>query len=243
MSKQLLKRKNLVAGLLLISGLIMLLPPQLSWADKKRAENSVEARYAYTMGYRIGQMLRGQGIDKLDNDNFLKGLNDFLDGNEPRLDEVEMNDAVTSYHQHRQQEKKRDPRHNLLEGTAFLEQNSQREGVSVTASGLQYEILKSDSGPKPGPKPGPEDKVQVHYHGTLINGDVFDSSIKRGKPVEFELDGVVPGFREALTMMQVGEKWRIVLPPSLAYGARGVAGVIGPNATLIFDIELLAIEP
>ena len=126
---------------------------------------------------------------------------------------------------------------NLESGNAFLEQNKGRNGVSVTESGLQYEVLKQGSGEKP----GDADQVRVHYHGTLIDGTVFDSSVDRGEPVVFGVNQVIPGWTEALQLMPVGSKWKIYLPANLAYGEQGAGNDIGPNSTLIFEVELLEI--
>ena len=126
---------------------------------------------------------------------------------------------------------------NLKAGEDFLEQNKKREGVMTTASGLQYEILSEGSGAKP----KATDKVKCHYHGTLINGSIFDSSVQRGQPATFPLNMVIKGWTEALQLMPVGSKYRLFLHPSLAYGERQTGSVIGPNSTLIFDVELLDI--
>jgi len=126
---------------------------------------------------------------------------------------------------------------NLEEGNAFLEKNKAREGISVTESGLQYEVLKEGDGPKP----SATDKVRVHYHGTLIDGTVFDSSVERGEPAVFGVNQVIPGWTEALQLMPVGSKWKIYIPSDLAYGERGAGNDIGPNTTLIFEVELLEI--
>jgi len=126
---------------------------------------------------------------------------------------------------------------NLKAGEDFLEQNKKREGVMTTASGLQYEVLTEGSGAKP----KATDKVKCHYHGTLINGSIFDSSVQRGQPATFPLNMVIKGWTEALQLMSVGSKYRLFLHPSLAYGERQTGSVIGPNSTLIFDVELLDI--
>lgn len=126
---------------------------------------------------------------------------------------------------------------NLKEGEDFLAANKEKPGVNTTASGLQYEVLTEGSGPKP----NATDKVKCHYHGTLINGTVFDSSVQRGQPATFPLNMVIKGWTEALQLMPVGSKYRLFLHPSLAYGERQTGAVIGPNSTLIFDVELLDI--
>jgi len=128
---------------------------------------------------------------------------------------------------------------NLEEGNAFLEKNKARAGVTTTESGLQYEILTAGTGPMP----TAADQVRVHYHGTLIDGKVFDSSVDRGEPVVFGVGQVIPGWTEALQLMPVGSKWKIYLPAQIAYGERGAGGDIGPNAALIFEVELLEIVP
>lgn len=126
---------------------------------------------------------------------------------------------------------------NLKAGEDFLEQNKKREGVMTTATGLQYEVIKEGSGAKP----KATDKVKCHYHGTLINGTIFDSSVQRGQPATFPLNMVIKGWTEALQLMSEGSKYRLFLHPSLAYGERQTGAVIGPNSTLIFDVELLEI--
>ncbi len=126
---------------------------------------------------------------------------------------------------------------NLEAGNAFLEENKSRDGVNTTASGLQYEVITEGTGPKP----TADDRVRVHYHGTLIDGTVFDSSVDRGEPAVFGVTQVIPGWTEALQLMPVGSKWKIYLPSGLAYGERGAGADIGPNTALIFEVELLEI--
>ena len=126
---------------------------------------------------------------------------------------------------------------NLAKGKAFLEANANEEGVQVTESGLQYKVIEEGTGDKP----VATDTVKVHYCGTLIDGEKFDSSYDRGTPAQFPVNGVIQGWVEALQLMGEGAKWKLFIPPELAYGARGAGGVIGPNAALIFDVELIAI--
>lgn len=126
---------------------------------------------------------------------------------------------------------------NLEEGNAFLEENKSREGVKTTASGLQYEVITEGDGPIP----SADDRVRVHYHGTLIDGTVFDSSVERGEPAVFGVGQVIPGWTEALQLMPVGSKWKVYIPSDLGYGERGAGADIGPNTTLIFEVELLEI--
>jgi len=127
---------------------------------------------------------------------------------------------------------------NATAGEAFLKQNAGKPGIVQLPSGTQYEILKEGNGPKP----GPTSEVSCHYHGTLIDGTVFDSSVQRGTPASFPLNRVIKGWTEALQLMPVGSKWRLFLPPSMAYGDRQAGATIGPNSTLIFEVELLGIK-
>jgi len=212
--------------------------PATVYADNGEAKESFESRYAYTMGYRMGQSLKSQGINNLDTPAFNKGLEDALKGNKSRLDDLEMNDAMSSYPAHVKRLRKQDIHGNLARANAFLAENASREGVRTMRSGLQYEVLRKGSGKQP----SMSDTVKVHYHGTFIDDEVFDSSTARGEPADFNLKKVIPGFREAITNMQVGEKWKIYVPPTLGYGVRGVPGSIGANELLIFEIELLEIR-
>ena len=127
---------------------------------------------------------------------------------------------------------------NVAKGKAFLEENKKKAGVQTTASGMQYIVMKEGTGAKP----GLNDKVTTHYHGTVIDGTVFDSSVERGQPASFPVSGVIPGWTEALQMMPVGSKWKLFLPSELAYGERGAGGKIGPNSVLVFEVELLSID-
>jgi FKBP-type peptidyl-prolyl cis-trans isomerase FklB len=127
---------------------------------------------------------------------------------------------------------------NKAEGEAFLAENKKKEGVKTTPSGLQYKVIK----PGKGKKPKSSDTVTVNYRGTLIDGTEFDSSYKRGQPATFQVSGVIPGWTEALQLMEEGAKWQLFIPSNLAYGERGAGGVIGPNATLIFEVELISIQ-
>lgn len=217
--------------------LVSLLPIYV-YADKQDLRNSIESRYTYTMGYRIGQMLKAQDMKKLDEDSFLQGVRAALNDEKPRLDEVEMKDAVFSYQQYMKRQHKHDPVWNLAQSKSFLEKNKSKPGIIELPSGLQYQVINTADGKQP--EAG--DRVLVHYHGTFMSGEVFDSSVERNEPAEFKLKGVIKGFSEALSRMHVGEKWRIFVPPSLAYGKRGSPGSIGPNELLIFELELLAIK-
>ena len=129
---------------------------------------------------------------------------------------------------------------NTKKGADYLAANAKKDGVKTTASGLQYKVMKA--GPDGGKSPKATDTVKVHYHGTLIDGTVFDSSVQRGEPISFPLNGVIPGWTEGVQLMKVGDKFQFTIPSALAYGEQGAGGAIGPNSTLIFEVELLAIE-
>lgn len=155
-------------------------------------------------------------------------------GEEAALTDEQANELVRKFFESASE---REAQKALEEGNAFLEKNKAREGVTTTESGLQYEVITAGTGEKP----AATDQVRVHYHGTLIDGKVFDSSVDRGEPVVFGVNQVIPGWTEALQLMPVGSKWKIYLPSNIAYGERGAGGDIGPNSVLIFEVELLEI--
>jgi FKBP-type peptidyl-prolyl cis-trans isomerase FklB len=170
-----------------------------------------------------------------------RGISDALAGSQPALTDKEIEatiEAIQKIVQDRRQEMaKKLARKNTDEGDRFMAANAKNEGVKTTKSGLQYKVHKEGTGAIP----KATDLVRTHYHGTFINGEVFDSSVRRGKPAVFPVNGVIPGWTEALQLMKVGSKWQLVVPPDLAYGETG-SGDIPPNATLIFEVELLGIE-
>lgn len=190
---------------------------------------------SYAVGVLWGQNLKQQGLGDVNAGTVGQAIGAVLAGKEPIIDIKSANDMVKN---HINQKKEMQKQKNLEEGREFLSKNKERKGVMVTASGLQYEIMNEGSGPTP----TAADKVRVHYHGTLIDGTVFDSSVERGEPITFPVTGVIPGWVEALQMMQVGAKWKLFIPSNLAYGERGAGAQIGPNAALIFEVELLGIE-
>ena len=191
---------------------------------------------SYSLGYTIASNVNEQFDDGLDNAAFLTGIRDGFAGHDSQVDEETAQAAMAALAEKQQAAAVAQADSNLEVGERFLAENGAREGVTTTASGLQYEVLTAADGPKP----GPTDTVTTHYHGTLIDGTVFDSSVERGEPAKFPLNGVIPGWTEALQLMSVGAKYRLYLPANLAYGARGNRG-IAPNSALIFDVELLAI--
>ncbi len=215
-------------------------------ADAKPAAVPME-KISYLMGREIASMQNGQlgqqGL-KIDAENFAQGAKDGLSGAKAKYTEAELEEAYKAFQAHmagaeekRQGEMKVGNENAKAEGAKFLEENKKRKEVTTTASGLQYEILKAGDGPKP----AATDTVSVHYKGTLINGKEFDSSLKRGEPAKFQVQGVIKGWVEALQLMPVGSKWKLAIPSDIAYGERGAGGDIGPNETLIFEVELLGI--
>lgn len=206
----------------------------MSLAQKKPKLKTELDSVSYSLGLSIGHNLVQQGLDDLNDDLFVQGVMTVLEGAEEHLTQEQSQDILVKYFRSLQEKQQQA---NVEAGKSFLEDNKKREGVVALESGLQYEILKEGSGTKP----KATDKVRTHYHGTLIDGTVFDSSVERGQPAEFPVNGVIKGWQEALQLMPVGSKWKLYVPPHLAYGERGAGGVIGPNATLIFEVELLEI--
>ncbi len=213
--------------------------------DKKTeaapAPEVTPANVSYAYGTMIGKQLKQMGVT-LDQAELAKGISDTLDGKKPRLSQAEAQKVIMAFQEQKMKEDQANAAgaaaKNKEEGAAFLAKNGKREGVTTTKSGLQYEVMKQGDGAKP----AATDTVKVHYHGTLLNGTVFDSSVERGEPTTFPLNGVIPGWTEGVQLMNVGSKFKFAIPSDLAYGDRGAGGDIGPGATLIFEVELLAIE-
>ncbi|MFT4731420.1 MAG: FKBP-type peptidyl-prolyl cis-trans isomerase FklB [Gammaproteobacteria bacterium] len=199
--------------------------------------STVESQASYGIGYQMGEQLASNPFDGLDVETVLTGLTDGFSRAQSQVDNNDLRAAFTEIHERMQAAKQEQFAGAVEEGVKFLAENGQREGIVTTESGLQYEILTAGNGDMP----TAASTVRTDYHGTLINGDVFDSSYERGQPAEFPVGGVIKGWTEALTMMPVGSKWRLYVPHDLAYGEQGAGGAIGPFSTLIFDIELLDI--
>lgn len=195
---------------------------------------------SYALGTVIAGQIKQQGL-KVDIAELTKGLTEALEGKKGRLDEAQCRQVIMVFQQQQMKEQQEKAAtsagKNKEEGAAFLAKNGKREGVVTTASGLQYEVLKQGDGAKP----KATDNVKVHYHGTLLDGKVFDSSVNRGQPFSTPLNRVIAGWTEGLQLMPTGSKFKFFIPADLAYGAPG-QGDIGPNATLIFEVELLGIE-
>ena len=191
-------------------------------------------RVSYSIGINVATSIKSEGLDSINSFYISKGFQDVFENKDLAINIEESNKIIGEYFN-----KKQDAKNQRLaiDSKIFLEQNKQKDGVMTTKSGLQYLILSEGRGNNP----TLNDNVTVHYHGTLIDGTIFDSSVDRKQPATFPLNGVIPGWQEALQMMSIGSKWKIFIPSELAYGESG-AGAIGPNSTLIFEVELLSIN-
>lgn len=203
--------------------------------------DTLTQRLSYIVGENMARQLQNDGLD-LDPEALVLAVNDVMAGNPSRLSDADKRSTVEQV-QRVSQEKQmaaqaEQSAKNKAEGAAYLAENGKKEGVIITDSGLQYKSLVAGSGAKP----TRSDRVKVHYKGTLIDGTVFDSSYDRGEPIVFPVTGVIAGWIEGLQLMQVGSKFELVIPSQLAYGANGSGPVIGADATLIFEVELLGIE-
>lgn len=198
---------------------------------------STEALASYAIGRQIGEQLTAQPFPGLLPEALLAGLGAVLRGETVPYKDEELHGALDEINRRMQRMQKQQANAMAQAGEAFLKQNAQRDTVTVTASGLQYEVLQAGAGATP----GPDSRVRVHYHGTLVDGTVFDSSRERGEPLEFPVNGVISGWTEALQLMQTGARWKLYIPSELGYGARGAGGAIGPYSALVFDVELLAV--
>ena len=191
-------------------------------------------KVSYALGLSIGQNFRASGFDEINLDDFLSGVRDVLEGSEPQMSYDEAKVVINDYFQ---EVRRKAVQQNKEAGEEFLKINGHKTGVVTLPSGLQYEVIKMGEGEKP----ALTDTVECHYHGTLINGQVFDSSMDRGQTAKFPLQGVIKGWTEVLQLMPVGSKWKVTIPSDLAYGDRGAGEMIQPGSTLIFIIELIAI--
>ena len=232
-----------MASIVLVSGCKPASDDSAAAPEQTPAElTGEEARYSYAMGANLGARLKAQNV-AVDAESFARGFNDGIQGGETAMTQDEMVQALQDFQQ-QQMEKmsvqlEAQAEKNKQEAEAFLAENAKKEGIVTTDTGLQYKVLTEAEGDRP----GVNDVVNVHYRGTLLDGTEFDSSYARGAPVKFPVDGVIPGWTEALQLMPVGSKWQLFIPSKLAYGPGGTSGgPIGPNAALIFEVELLSIE-
>jgi FKBP-type peptidyl-prolyl cis-trans isomerase len=214
----------------------------LAQAEDQASLKDPKDRLSYSIGVDIGQRLKSQSIE-VDPEMLSKGIKDIYTGGKPLMTEQEVRDTLAAFQKDMIAKQKERAKvigeKNKKEGEAYLEANKKKEGVKVLPSGLQYKVITEGKGKTP----KLTDTVTVNYKGTLIDGTEFDSSYKRGQPATFAVDKVIPGWTEALQLMKEGAKWQIVVPSALAYKEMGAGNLIGPNATLIFEIELISFKP
>lgn len=196
-----------------------------------------EAKASYGIGRQMGEQLAANPFEGVVNSAVAAGLIDALEGKESTVSRADLEAAFGVISQRMQEAQAAKAKELAGAGEAFLAENAKKAGVTTTASGLQYEVITQGEGATP----SATSRVKTHYHGTLIDGTVFDSSYDRGQPIDFAVNGVIAGWTEALQLMSVGSKWRLYVPYNLAYGERGAGAAIGPFSTLIFDVELLDI--
>jgi FKBP-type peptidyl-prolyl cis-trans isomerase len=212
-------------------------PP--SEGEKPELKSNSE-KASYSIGLNIGKNMRNQGIE-LELKTFVKGLEHGLSGGKALLTDAESREVMMDFQKEmmakQAERKKGQAEKNKKEGEAFLAENEKKPGVTTLPSGLQYKVITQGTGEKP----KATDTVTTHYRGTLINGTEFDSSLSRGEPAKFQVGGVIKGWTEALQLMPVGSKWQLFIPAALAYAERGAGNDIGPNAVLIFELELISI--
>ena len=217
--------KKIILSLILIMGITSINAQNL---------NTEMEKVSYSLGVNVAKSVKNQGLTNIDSEAIAQAFTDVFEGNELKISEQESNLILQDYFGKLAKEAQSA---NVEAGQKFLAENAKRDGVTTTATGLQYEVLAQGSGDSP----KETDQVTVHYHGTLIDGTVFDSSVERGQPATFPVNGVIPGWVEALQLMKPGAKYKLFIPSNLAYGERGAGGSIGPNATLIFEVELISI--
>lgn len=234
------KRVSVKFGL--VAAMVFLLAAGQACAGDQVTLKTQKDKISYIIGLNIGMNMKRQSVD-VDTGLLLKGLKDGLSGAKPAMSEDEMRAVMTSFNKEMKkkhdEEVKKVSEKNKKEGEKFLAANKKKKGVVTLPSGLQYKIITKGKGKSP----KLNDIVTVNYRGTLIDGKEFDSSYKRGKPASFPVGGVIKGWTEALQLMKPGSKWELFIPSDLAYGPRGAGNIIGPNATLIFEVELISVKP
>lgn len=211
-------------------------------AAEKPAIEPQKDKESYSIGFQVGTGMKTDGVD-VNVEKLIEGLRDAVEGKEAKLGTEEMKKLITDLRKRvrEAQKKKVDDKvaKNLSEGRAFLAENKKKEGVKTTESGLQYKVIKEGDGRTP----KATDTVTVHYKGAFIDGKEFDNTYERGAPEQLQLEGIIPGWAEALQLMKAGSKWQLILPSDLAYGREGQGSRIPPNSVLIFDVDLLSIGP
>lgn len=222
---------------LLIVSIALIFSSCTDTASYKTPETEME-QVSYIIASNMAKNLKSQGLDSINASAVAQAFTDVFEGNESAISEEESNEIMKNFSEKmmaRQAEKSAKANE---AGKAYLAENGNKEGVIITTSGLQYEVINSGDGAKP----TTADQVTVHYHGMLTDGTVFDSSVDRGQPATFGVTQVIKGWTEALQLMSVGDKWKLTIPSGLAYGDQGAGGMIGPGATLVFEVELLGIN-
>lgn len=191
-------------------------------------------KFSYAIGLGIGQNLKSMGAQNIEVEDFAQAVKDVLAGNQTAISHTEARDIVNKYFTELEEKINSE---NIAKGKAFLEENKKKANIVTLPSGLQYEVIKEGNGKQP----KATDRVRCHYEGTLIDGTLFDSSIKRGEPAVFGVNQVIPGWVEALQLMSEGAKWKLYIPSELGYGAHGAGDMIPPHSTLVFEVELLEV--
>mgnify|MGYP000328687244 FL=1 len=220
-------------NIIVLSSLLLFIACKSETPKEVVLNNEIDS-VSYSLGVNIGENVNTQFKD-IKIENFLSGMKEVINGKEPKINNDQALMIIQNYFAKKQSAMSEEK---IDEGRTFLEENGKKEGVTTLESGLQYTVITEGTGPKP----KLEDNVTTHYHGTLIDGTVFDSSVDRGEPASFPVGGVIKGWTEALQLMSVGSKWKLFVPYDLAYGERGAGQQIGPYSTLIFEVELLSIN-
>ena len=223
-------------NIIILSSLILFIACETEKSDQRVNLITELDSVSYSLGVNIGGNLKKSSFEDINLYNFEAGIKDVLEKEvEPKISDNQAQAIINSYFSKKQQKESESV---IEEGVNYLRENAKRKGVTTLPSGLQYEVINYGTGPKP----TIEDNVTTHYHGTLIDGTVFDSSVDRGEPASFPVAGVIKGWTEALQLMAVGSKWKLYVPYDLAYGERGAGPQIGPYSTLIFEVELISIN-
>ena len=222
-------------NVIIISSLLAVVACKTETPKEVKLENELDS-VSYSLGVNIGENINKQ-FEEYSLDNFVAGMKGVLNNEEePKISGEQATAIIQGYFTKKQSQESESM---IEEGRKFLETNASKEGVTVLESGLQYEVLAQGDGIN---MPKLEDNVKTHYHGTLMDGTVFDSSVDRGEPASFPVNGVIKGWTEALQLMSVGSKWKLYVPYDLAYGERGAGPQIGPYSTLVFEVELISIN-
>ena len=222
-------------NVIIISSLLAVVACKTETPKEVKLENELDS-VSYSLGVNIGENIKNQ-FEDISLDNFKAGMKEVLDNEkDPKISGEQATAIIQGYFTKKQGQESESM---IEEGRKFLETNASKEGVTVLESGLQYEVLAQGDGIN---MPKLEDNVTTHYHGTLMDGTVFDSSVDRGEPASFPVNGVIKGWTEALQLMSVGSKWKLYVPYDLAYGERGAGPQIGPYSTLVFEVELISIN-